>query len=135
MLVYDMNTYLQSDTTLKTLTGKDPLFIEPATGYSEEVPPVILWWYYPGIATRDIPGWRLDRVVYMILDSDSNRCLSVGERIVSLLDKQRIMPAIASSANTAKSCLLVYGNFEGPAIREGWYRYKIEFQVSWVPNS
>lgn len=136
MYIYDINTYLKNDTTLLTLSEKTTIDIEPAAGYEDSEPPVILWWYFPGLVTTDIPGWRKDRLRYQVLDNDAVRCIAVGERMVALLNKaEHIRTAVASSDFTGKYSFLASGELQGPVLREGWFRFKIDFVVSYVPNS
>ena len=105
----------------------------PATGYDDEVAPIILWTYMTKIRSPELPWWRVDQIDYHIFDTDADRCLQIGERIINILnvsDKIDKMP----SYNLGQWSFLAYGNFIGPAEREGWYQYTLCFEVSYLPG-
>jgi hypothetical protein len=136
MYLYDLNSYIKTDSTLITLSNKDTVTIEPAVGGQETEAPVILWWYIPGRHDKWIDGWRDDIVRYMVLDDDAERCIAVGERIIALLNRgPDIRTAVSSFGYTGLNSLLVKGEFMGPSIRDGWFQFKIEAEVSWLPTS
>jgi hypothetical protein len=132
--MYDINTYVKLDSTLVALSGKTSLQIRPAVGYENEEAPVILWWYTPAIRNPEMPFWRIDRLHYYLLDTDAERCIAMGERIISLLNlSDKARRAVASPSYHGKWIFLAQGNFDGPAEREGWYRFRIDFEVSYMP--
>jgi hypothetical protein len=133
--IYDINTYLKTDSRLLSISGKSALNIMPAVGYEEDTAPVILWWYSPNIRNPELPWWRTDKINYYILDQDADRCIAMGERIISLLNlSDGIRTAVASPSYHGKWVYLCSGSFDGPAEKEGWYRYRLEFDVSYLPT-
>ncbi len=133
MYIYDINTYLKNDSTLISLSEKDSIEIEPAVGYEDSTPPVIVWWYFPGMKDIDLQNWREDQVRYTVMDDDAVRCIAVGERIISLLNKTSEIRRLVSSSNTGRYSYLTKGELMGPVIRDGWFRYRIDFTVSYTP--
>lgn len=133
--VLDINQYLKTDSTLVALSGKGSLDIYPAVAYEDDAAPVILWWASFGTASHGMEYFRVDNIRYRIYDTDSYRCLRMGERIVRLLNladySQKNIP---SPSYMIKWSFLVRGEFDGPEFqREGWYSYTIDFEVSWLP--
>jgi hypothetical protein len=135
-MIYDINTYIAMDGRLKQLSGKSELFIEPAVGYELEDGPVITWWYYPGIKSRELFFWRMDRLRYCIFDTDAARVIAMGERLIQLLNLGDDSRTSIYSANYhTKWSFLATGRFDGPTKKEGWYKFDIEADVSWTPNA
>lgn len=133
LFIYDINQYLQADSQMQTLMENNNFIITPGVAYDETAAPFIMWTYYVDIKSPELPWWRIDKICYDIFDDDADRCLRIGERIISLLsitDKIQNIP----SYHLGLWCFLEKGNFIGPQEREGWYSYRLDFEVSHLPD-
>ena len=133
LFVYDINTYLQADSQLQTLMNNNNFIIYPARAYDDESAPFIVWTYKIDIRDAEMPWWRVDTICYDIYDTDADRCLQIGERIINIInivDKIDKVP----SYNLGQWCFLINGEFSGPEKRDGWYAYSLEFEASHLPG-
>jgi len=132
LFVYDVNTYLKADSELQSLMGSNDFNIFPAVAPDETKAPMILWTLRSNIRSPELPYFRIDEFCYHVYDTDADRCLQIGERIISILsisDKINKIPSYRSG----KWCYLRKGNFSGPSEREGWYMYILDFEAAHLP--
>lgn len=133
--IYDINTYLKADTTLIALSGKSSLSIYPMIGYENDQPPIILYWYYPGIYSKEMPWFNKDVIKYQVLDSNADRMFAMGRRIQDLLSNS-YASKIPSTTSSGKWGALLKGSTHEPfAQRDGFMKYELVFEIAWIQNS
>lgn len=133
--IIELNNYIENDTTLIALTGKPSIVLRPMVGYETDTSPVILYWWYPGIKSVEAYYINEDSVKYTVLDEDFDRCLSIGNRIITLLNKaDNIQNAGTGFTNFIPKCtFLTRAETLVPTEREGFYSFTISITAIYVP--
>jgi len=132
--LFDINTYIKADATLLSLSEKSAIEIFPMVGYAESVPPIILYWYYPGIVSKELPWFNKDMIKYTVLDNDAERLIKMGNRLQDLLSSSDSVK-IPSTTSSGKWGALLRGSTHPPAAqRDGFMRYELLFEMAWVTN-
>jgi len=127
--VYDINTFLKTDSTLTNIAGKTMSFF-PAHGYGDEAAPFVVYFYNPFIPSVESYWNRYDAIKYRIYDNDADRLFRITERIIELLGKSDQIQGSVPSANVrVLSSYLVSSNFAEPIEKEGWYEMDLDFSV------
>lgn len=129
--VYDINSFIQSDSDITTLAGRE-IPISPTIGYAEDQGPFIVYFYSPSIPSVEAFWNRVDVVVYIIYDTDIVRMLNIGERIIELIGKgdQISQPDGAAGSDVRiLSTTFRSSAIDGPSERDGWYKMNIEFDI------
>jgi hypothetical protein len=133
--LYDINSYLKNDTALVSLSGKASLDIYPMVGYADDQPPILLYFYYPGIYSPELPWFNKDMIKYEILDNDADRLIRMGSRIQELLSTNYAFK-ISSASASGKWGALLRGSTHSPiAQRDGFMRFELLFEIAWLPNA
>jgi hypothetical protein len=134
--IYDINTKVKTDATLKTLAGTPTtdIVLYPAVGYEDTNPPFMLYSFFPGIKEKELYFVRVDHLQYIIFDTDSDRCYNMAQRVVDLLNKgDSIAGTIPSTIGRVLWMFLIRGRQDNPLQREGFYSYELLFEVGYVP--
>lgn len=136
MIIYSINDYLQSDSTLLSLSEKNEIIFNPLIGYEEDTAPIIIYTYTPDAYNYDLYYIHHDTVRYSVLDTDIDRGLSVRNRIMDLLN---LGDNIQQSNIDDTYGRLLYINImrsseERPYEPDGYYTLSSYFDICWIPN-
>lgn len=135
MIIYDINSYLESDSTLLSLSGKASITINPFIGYEDEEAPIFLYQYSQDIKSEDMYYLNHDTVWYTVLDTDVARAFSLRDRIIALLNHSDHIQEKNIDDNYGR---LLYMNLyrsteRRPNTVEGYYQLSSLFEFCWVP--
>lgn len=132
--VYDINSFIKADSEIQTLAGKE-ISIFPAIAYGDEAAPFIIYYYSPIIPDVEAFWNRVDNVSYLIYDTDIDRMMNIGERIMELLGKGDQISQPGGKAGTDVRILSTVVNnaaINAPNERDGWYSMELEFDIHHV---
>lgn len=132
--VYDINSFIKNDATITSIAGRT-IDIFPTIGYGNADPPFIVYYYSPVIPDVESFWYRRDAVLYSIYDTDVDRVLNLGERIIELLGKGDEISQSSGVAGTNCRILsteITDTSLEAPAERDGWYQMTLEFVIHHV---
>lgn len=139
--IYDLNTYTKATTAVTSLNDGNAIDIFPLSGYEDSESPFLLYWWMPGILTKEGYFIRSDFVRYHIMDTDADRGFKIQEALIERLNKgDNIQGLIASTEYRTLSIFLLRsgtGAFNAglgsPREREGFYEFQLNFQIEYVP--
>lgn len=133
MIISAINNCLATDATLVSLSGKQSLDIYPNKGYDDDVSPIIIYFWLPGVMNVDQYWMRQDSVLYRIVDTDAERCFAMGNRIIELL-AQSTSPrtTIQSNLYVVKWIKFVDSQNLNPEQYEGFYHLSLKFDIIYV---
>jgi hypothetical protein len=129
--VYDVNSFLKSDTVLQGLAGKELNFF-PVVGYGTEPAPFVVYFFNPSIPSVEAYWNRNDYVRYSIYDSDVDRLFKLSERFIYLLghgDSVQQSDGIESINHRFKASVFLGSNIIEPLEKEGWYQMDLDFRI------
>lgn len=135
--VYDINTYLTSDSELANVAGKTMNFF-PVVGYGDEAAPFVIYFYSPSIPSVEAYWQRRDTIRYSIYDTDVNRLFSIGERMIYLLGRgDQIQNSGGPEPGNVRvlSTQLVTASSMEPLEKLGWYQMDLDFSILSVDNA
>lgn len=131
LAVYDINSHLSADSSLQTIAGKTMSFF-PIIGGGDETAPFVVYFLSQEIPSVEAWWNRFDTVSYTVYDTDIDRLLRIGERIIEMLSKG---DAISDSGGKEGSDVRLFstqftGSTVGEAIeRDGWFTMVLDFRV------
>ena len=136
MLIYSINDYVQSDATMMSLTGKDPLVINPMIGYDEDMAPILLYEYSPRVQDDFMYFIHHDTVRYVILDTDIDRAYAIRDRLLALLNHsdQIQLKNIDDTYGRMLYMTLYRSADRAPYEPDGYYAISAYFEFCWIPN-
>jgi len=134
LAVYDINSFLAADSTLQTIAGKTMPFF-PIVGDGSETAPFVV--YFVSQNTPSVEAWwnRFDSVAYVVYDTNIDRLLRIGERVIELLSKGDYIsgPSGKDGTDTRLFSTSFDGSSVGEAIeRDGWFTMNLEFTIYYV---
>lgn len=134
LAVYDINNYLSSDSTLQTIAGKTMSFF-PIIGGGDENAPFVVY-----IVNHNIPSveawWnRYDSLSYAVYDTNIDRLLRIGERMIEMLSKGDVISESGGKEGT--DVRLFSTSFDGSSLgeaieKDGWFTMILDFTVYYV---
>lgn len=134
LAVYDINSFLAADSSLQTIAGKTMPFF-PIVGDGSETAPFVV--YFVSQNTPSVEAWwnRYDSVSYILYDTNIDRLLRIGERMIELLSKGDYISG--SSGKEGTDTRLFSTSFDGSVVgeaieRDGWFTMDLEFTVYYV---
>ena len=131
LAVYDINSHLSADSSLQTIAGKTMSFF-PIIGGGDETAPFVVYFLNQEIPSVEAWWNRVDTVSYTVYDTDIDRLLRIGERIIEMLSKG---DAISDSGGKEGSDVRLFstqftGSTVGEAIeRDGWFTMVLDFRI------
>jgi hypothetical protein len=135
--VYDINTYLTSDSELANTAGKVMSFF-PVVGYGDETAPFVIYFYSPSIPSVEAYWQRRDNIRYSIYDTDVDRLFSIGERMIYLLGRgdqiQKTGGPVPNNVRVLSTQLVTASSME-PIEKLGWYQMDLDFSILSVDYS
>lgn len=134
--VYDINSFLKSDSTLQGIAGKTMNFF-PVIGYGTESPPFVVYYFNPTIPDIESFWNRYDNIRYSVYDSDVDRLFKISERIIHLLGRGDTVGdsgGITSANYDFKSSIFVGSTLLEPLEKEGWYQMDLDFRIYHVAS-
>jgi hypothetical protein len=135
--VYDINTYLTSDSELANTAGKVMSFF-PVVGYGDETAPFVIYFYSPSIPSVEAYWQRRDNIRYSIYDTDVDRLFSIGERMIYLLGRgdqiQKSGGPVPNNVRVLSTQLVTASSME-PIEKLGWYQMDLDFSILSVDYS
>lgn len=129
--VYDVNTYLKNDTTLRTLAGKTMNFF-PVVATDGEPAPFVVYFYNPMVSNVETYWERYDYIKYSIFDTNVDRLFKISERFIDLLsigDQVAQAGGITSDTVRILSSQQTGSNLVPPLEINGWYRMNLDFRI------
>lgn len=134
LAVYDINSFLIADSSLQTIAGKTMPFF-PIVGDGSETAPFVV--YFISQNTPSVEAWwnRFDSVTYVVYDTNIDRLLKIGERVIELLSKGDYISG--PSGKTGTDTRLFSTSFDGSSVgeaieRDGWFTMNLEFTIYYV---
>jgi len=134
LAVYDINSFLAADSSLQTIAGKTMPFF-PIVGDGSETAPFVV--YFISQNTPSVEAWwnRFDSVAYVVYDTNIDRLLKIGERVIELLSKGDYISG--PSGKTGTDTRLFSTSFDGSSVgeaieRDGWFTMNLEFTIYYV---
>lgn len=134
LAIYDLNSFLKSDTQLANIAGKTMNFF-PVIAYSEETPPFVIYYASPSVSSVEDWWNRYDNIRYCIYDSDVDRLYRLSERFITLLSRgDEIAQANGAQSNSSRilSTFFVDSSIEEPEEKDGWYKMDLDFRMHHV---
>jgi hypothetical protein len=136
LAVYDINSFLKADSSLSSISGKSLGFF-PIVAPDSELGPFVI--YYINHNIPSVEAWwnRYDAVNYVIYDTDIDRMLRIGERMIDLLSKGDEISTSSGKEGTDTRIFSTY--FNGSSVsesieRDGWFNMNLEFILYYVPK-
>ena len=131
LAVYDVNNFLKADSTLQSIAGKTMSFF-PIIGSGSETAPFVV--YFISHQIPNVESWwnRFDIVSYTVYDTDIDRLLRIGERVIELLSKGDAISDSGGKEGTDVRLFSTYfeGSSVGEAIeRDGWFTMNLDFRI------
>lgn len=135
MIVYDINSYVETDSDFLTVAGVDEITFRPAIGYENDASPLVIYLWNPGIQAPESFFIREDVIIYRIYDVDADRCFRISEDIIRLLNVTDGIQTVSSTDYIPKWMYLRRSSMEQPSEREGYYYVTLEFVLGYVQKS
>lgn len=132
--VYDINSYIKNDSSIITIVGRS-IDIFPTIGYGDASAPFIVYYYSPIVPSVESFWMRSDAVLYSIYDTDIERMMNIGERMIDMLSKGDEISqsgGVAGTDSRILSTVLTDTSLEAPNERDGWYKLDLEFVIHHV---
>lgn len=136
LAVYDLNSFLKADSSLQTIAGKVLQFFPIIAPENESGPFVV---YYVNHNIPSVEAWwnRYDAIIYIVYDTNVDRMLRIGEKIIDLLSKGDEISTSSGKEGTDTRIFSTY--FNGSSIsdaieRDGWFNMNLEFVLYYVPK-
>lgn len=136
LAIYDLNSFLKSDSEIQTLAGKTLQFF-PIISPGDEPAPFVV--YYVNHNIPSVEAWwnRYDSISYVIYDVDIDRMLKIGERVIDLLSKGDEIASSSGKEGTDTRIFSTY--FNGSSVaeaieRDGWFSMILEFTLYYAPK-
>jgi hypothetical protein len=131
LAVYDVNNFLKADSTLQSIAGKTMSFF-PIIGSGSETAPFVV--YFISHQIPNVESWwnRFDIVSYTVYDTNIDRLLRIGERVIELLSKGDAISDSGGKEGTDVHLFSTYfeGSSVGEAIeRDGWFTMNLDFRI------
>lgn len=129
--VYDLNSYMKSNSAVQTAAGKEINFF-PIIGYGDENPPFVVYSYLPNIPSLEAFWNRYDSVSYVIYDSNIDRMYQISEVFIDILSKG---DEISQSNGVTGTDTRIYSTYfvdasVGEAIeKDGWFTMNLNFII------
>ncbi len=128
MIPYTVNTYLQSDTALKALMG-GTFLIEPYFGYQNEVAPILLYSWRPGIYSEDSFFIGTDILIYSILDTNIDRAFKIRKRLIAMLNVANHINTLVDPDERLNWSFLMRSVDSGPQEKNGFVALDCSFEI------
>lgn len=129
--VYDINSFLSSDSTVQTIAGKTMPFF-PIVGDGSETAPFVVYFVSQNIPSVEAWWNRYDSVNYVVYDTNIDRLFRIGERMIELLSKGDFIadPSGKEGTDTRLFSTMFNGSSVAEAIeRDGWFTMNLEFTI------